>query len=100
VKNLRSPLIEVEDSWEAANDWFCHQADWLETERGQSLLESGVRAETMMTVRSFLRSIGSLRQKPLPALAKLDMERVMVLTSAGIEKSYQKNLRRRAKWQK
>jgi hypothetical protein len=54
----------------------------------------------MMTVRSFLRSIGSLRQKPLPALAKLDMERVMVLTSAGIEKSYQKNLRRRAKWQK
>jgi hypothetical protein len=25
MSNLTSPLIEVEDSWEAANDWFCRE---------------------------------------------------------------------------
>jgi hypothetical protein len=25
MKNLTSPIIEVEDSWEAANDWFCKE---------------------------------------------------------------------------
>jgi hypothetical protein len=25
MSNLTSPIIEVEDSWEAANEWFCRE---------------------------------------------------------------------------